>query len=192
MLISGSIIDLRLLNGLRIKTVDYDNHNNFHKLYIINEKNGKTITINNMDNYYSGTKLFDFINYLQDSYIPIERLFIIDSFLNTHKKIMMQYNYFNIIDIIISFKNFENNSKQQTISFTETDYNDYEELADYFISDMSDNGELFKECIGTNKLGKYFKDGGYVVKNNTIIWYYMNKDINNFIYRISIKKINKE
>lgn len=177
-------IDLHFMNGLHIKTGDYD-VGLPNTLYITNEDKDKTIKCNIESFVYSNNYecFFELINRLEcmNSFDAI-RLFVLSDFYFIHKELVNKYNCESIIGVLNIITNHN--------IIYESNFKNWGDLVDYIVS-----SKCFKnisEYIDKDKLMSELQNNNEFRVNidNKSLYYFLDKSIDrNQIYCIDLKRL---
>lgn len=181
-------IDLHFMNGLHVKTGDYDDR--FvglpNTLYITNEDKDKTIKCNIDSFVYSNNYncFFELFKRLEcmNSFDAI-RLFVLSDFYSIHKDLINKYNCESIIGVLNIITNYN--------IIYESDFKNWEDLVDYIVSN-----ECFKnisDYIDKDKLMSELQNNNEFLVNidNKSLYYFLDKSIDkNQIYCIDLKRLD--
>lgn len=180
-------IDLHFMNGLHVKTSDYDDKFGLpNTLYITNEDKDKTIKCNIDSFVYSNTyecffELFKRLNSMNNA--DAIRLFVLSDFYFIHKGLMRKYNCENITGVLNAVINHN--------IIYESGFTNWGDLVGYILS--TDYFKNISEYINKEKLmsALQYDDGFQLYTGDKSLYYFLDKSINkNQIYCIDLKRLN--
>lgn len=179
-------IDLHFINGLHVKTGDYDDRFGLpNSLYITNEDKDKTIKCDIGSLVYTNCyeRFFDIFKQLEsmNSFDAIS-LFVLSDFYFIHKKLMSNFNCKGIIDVINVVANYD--------IIYKSDFTNWWDLVGFVLS--TDYYRNITDFINKEKLVNTLqKNNEFLFSTYTKSFYYfLDKSIDkNNIYCIDLKKI---